>query len=178
MKKVFIIAAAMLLGGFGAAFAHEETTPFIKLTAPGIELAELTEKNVLIGSYGSLTVFIEPKGEQTSPNYEGWAMKDEKKLPIRIYYENKVLNADFNGNKFSFSKISDDKQGYIFKTPKGETQVKFIPESKNGRYLVNTVFVVPVGENRKLIRAQGEATPGYTVYYAALTYGLGLLEQK
>lgn len=180
MKKVIVMTALLLIGGYSAVFAHEDgcEASLRHFTAPGVSLTDMGEKKVFSGSFGKLAVWIEQVADVPTPVYDGWAMSGDKKLPIRLTYEDRKLKGYFNGHEFKFAGLTEDKQGYVFETAAGKAEVPVLFEKRNGRHMVNPLFVVSMGENKKLVRLEGEACMGRSLPYAAFIYGLTLLEQQ
>lgn len=179
MRKT-LFALALLSALPMGAMSHEgdEHSPLRHLTAPGVHLTEVTEKSVISGAYGKLTVWLEYVPAKSTPTYEGWAAKGKQKLPIRIIYEDRILKGDFNGKTFSYAELNKEKQAYVFNTGTGKEEIAFLYEKKDGRHMINPLFVLPLGKEKRLIRLEGEACLGHSLYYAAVAYGLALIEQE
>ena len=64
--------------------------------------------------------------KKDKPGYKGWVIKDGKKLLFSLFYKDKKMHGDFNGNKFAYESMDIKKKAYAFKTEKGQTKVSYL----------------------------------------------------
>lgn len=177
MKKTALFLGALLFAA-GGVFSDEdvEHTKIRKLASPEFDISEVAE-TAMAGVFSQMAVWSERKGSGENVSYEGWVVRDGKKLLFSLFYEDKKLHGNFNGNEFSFLKLDAKGQKYVFKTGDGEAEVSYSYERKAGRHIINPLFVLDNNGRKYMVRLKGECCLGHGLYYAAVIYGLTTLDE-
>ncbi len=178
MKKLSLFLVTMLLASsFVMADDHDENHSKIRpFVSPEFNLMENPKTSVMTGMFKKMSVLVE-KNTDKKKGYKGWVIKEGKKLPLSLFYKNKKLHGDFNGNKFAYSSMNKKDQSYTFKTDKGETKVSYLYEIKEGRRMGNPLFIVKNNKRHYLIRLEGGCCVSHGLYYAAVFYGLTTFDE-
>ncbi|MCG2724987.1 MAG: hypothetical protein L6420_01810 [Elusimicrobia bacterium] len=171
MKSLLFLISMTVASSF--VFANEEIEYLIirQLMSPEFNLTEINEETIT-GTFKDMSVHLVKSGEKENATYNGWVVKGKEKLPVSIFYKDKKMHGDFNGNKFTYVSMDIKKQLYTFKTDKGEAIVSYLYESKKGRHQINPLFIVKNNGRNYLVRLEGECCVGYGLYYSAVLYGL------
>ena len=179
MRKLSLFLVTMILAS-SFVFAHGEDEDHSKVRrfkSPQFNLTEITESSIMTGTFKNMSVWLEKIADKKKVSYKGWIMKGGKKLPLSIFYKDKKLHGDFNGNKFAYLSMDKKKQSYTFKTDKGKTTISYLYEMKEGRHQINPLFVVKNNERNYMVRLKGECCVGHGLYYSAVIYGLTTLDE-
>lgn len=179
MRKLSLFLVTMILAS-SFVFAHgddEEHSKVRRFISPQFNLTEITESSIMTGTFKNMSVWLEKIADKKKVSYKGWIMKGGKKLPLSIFYKDKKLHGDFNGNKFAYLSMDKKKQSYTFKTDKGKTTVSYLYEMKEGHHQINPLFVVKNNKRNYMVRLKGECCVGHGLYYSAVIYGLTTLDE-
>ncbi len=176
MKRVIVylilLSTAMFLS------AHDTSERVFKtrlFESPGIELMETPLNGIMTGIFNNMHVCLKREADNI---YRGWAMKENKKLPISIEWEKDKLKADFNGFTFQLDTMSVEKGIYTFSTSSGTSNVSILYETKEGKKMQNPLFVIEQKKKNYLVRLKGHSCIYHGLYYAAVLYGLSALDEN
>lgn len=184
MKKILLALTFAILSASTTAFAHEAGDTgahhhdgLRHFTSPEINVMEY--ENNFSGYFHGSYINMSPNKKQDG--YEGYVIFKGKKLNAEMKAKEakgkdgkkkNIFTAKFGDISFEFDSLDAKNGVYTFKKGEEKNTVSVIFEYRNGKHMVNPVFLVKNNNRSYIVRMEGEACYMRSLWYSMIIYGM------